>query len=297
MMHFDFVTLRTFLAVADAENFRAASEQMNLSISAVSRRISDLEQDLGQKLFKRHSRGVEITEAGRLLARRVRETFRTLRNLEEDIQRLASGEQGRISICANGSALVNGLAGHIRQFLTENPDIEIELLELLTPEILDQVSRGVADIGFVSNTMRMPDDLRVLPYLNDRLVLIVPKGHPLEERNDVSFLDFLDWQMIGIQSASSLTRLVRKVAGAASPQFAYSYMASTNEVARTMVANGLGIAILPEMFVRPYLEMLPISMIPIADDWAARDISIVVREKTQLTAASTVFLEWMRAHL
>ena len=293
-MHFDFVTLRAFLMVADAENLRAASEQLKLSISAVSRRISDLEADLGQQLFVRHSRGLEITEAGRLLVSRARDTFRTLRAIEDEMQRLATGARGKVSICANGSALVNGLAKHIQSFLSQNDDIDIDLLELLTPEILIQVQRGTADIGFVSNTLRIPEGLRTLPYLHDRLVLVVPNAHPLEGRGSASFEDFLDWEMIGVQNASSLTRLVRKVVGAASPRFAYSYMASTNEVARTMVANNLGIAILPEKFVSPYLDLLPISMVPISGDWAARDISMVVRNDTVLSAAPDAFLNWLQ---
>ena len=293
-MHFDFVTLRAFLMVADAENLRAASEQLKLSISAVSRRISDLEADLGQQLFVRHSRGLEITEAGRLLVSRARDTFRTLRAIEDDMQRLATGARGKVSICANGSALVNGLAKHIQSFLSQNEDIDIDLLELLTPEILIQVQRGTADIGFVSNTLRIPEGLRTLPYLHDRLVLVVPNAHPLEGHGSASFEDFLDWEMIGVQNASSLTRLVRKVVGAASPRFAYSYMASTNEVARTMVANNLGIAILPEKFVSPYLDLLPISMVPISGDWAARDISMVVRNDTVLSAAPDAFLNWLQ---
>ena len=293
-MHFDFVTLRAFLMVADAENLRAASEQLKLSISAVSRRISDLEADLGQQLFVRHSRGLEITEAGRLLVSRARDTFRTLRAIEDDMQRFATGARGKVSICANGSALVNGLAKHIQSFLSQNDDIDIDLLELLTPEILIQVQRGTADIGFVSNTLRIPEGLRTLPYLHDRLVLVVPNAHPIEGRVSASFEDFLDWEMIGVQNASSLTRLVRKVVGAASPRFAYSYMASTNEVARTMVANNLGIAILPEKFVSPYLDLLPISMVPISGDWAARDISMVVRNDTVLSAAPDAFLNWLQ---
>ena len=293
-MHFDFVTLRAFLMVADAENLRAASEQLNLSVSAVSRRISDLEADLGQQLFLRHSRGLEITEAGRLLVARTRDTFRSLHAIEDDMQRLATGARGKISICANGSALVNGLARHIQSFLAQTDEIDIGLLELLTPEILDQVQRGIADIGFVSSTLRIPNGLRTEPYLRDRLVLAVPKAHPLEDRESVSFDDFLDWQMIGVQNASSLTRLVRKVVGAASPPFAYSYMASTNEVARTMVANNLGVAILPEMFVAPYLNLLPISMVPISGDWAARDISIVLRDDAELSGAPEAFLNWLQ---
>ena len=74
-------------------------------------------------------------------------------------------------------------------------------------------------------------------------------------------------------------------------------MASTNEVARTMVANNLGIAILPEKFVSPYLDLMPISMVPISGDWAARDISMVVRNDTVLTAAPDAFLNWLQRQI
>ena len=66
-MRVDFVSLKAFLVVADTENIREASEQLHLSISAVSRRIAELEEEYGQQLFNRHSRGLEITPAGRVL--------------------------------------------------------------------------------------------------------------------------------------------------------------------------------------------------------------------------------------
>jgi len=59
----EFVGLTSFLVIADTENIREASEQLNLSISAVSRRISELEREFGQQLFIRHSRGLDITPA------------------------------------------------------------------------------------------------------------------------------------------------------------------------------------------------------------------------------------------
>lgn len=294
-MHFDFVTLKTFLAVAETRNIRAASEQLNLSISAVSRRISELEADFGQQLFDRHSRGVEITDAGRLLAERTRTTFNALKLLKIDMDKLHTGEAGRVSISSNGSALVNGLATHIRKFIDLHPKIDIDIVEASTPEVLGSVDRGSVDIGFVAHTMTAPDTVRTVPYMKDRLVLAVPGSHQLAECTSIKFQDLLDTKVIGIDETSSLTRLVMKVSSMTDTRFAYSYMASTNEVARTMVANNLGVAILPERFVEPYLDLLKIVAVPIDEDWAKRELAIVVREDAPMTGPAKVFFDWIQS--
>src|SRR5690554_5143653 len=100
----DMVSLRAFLTVVDTESIRAASDTMNLSVSAVSRRVSELEQAFDQKLFERHSRGVVTTEAGRVLAGRVREIFSILDLTQIDMRALKLGDIGRVAVCANGSA-------------------------------------------------------------------------------------------------------------------------------------------------------------------------------------------------
>lgn len=292
-MHFDFVSLKAFLAVVDTESIRAASENLNLSISAVSRRISELEADFDQQLFNRHSRGVEITAAGRLLAERTRETFASLNMMQMDMEKLKVGKIGRISISANGTALVNGLASQIGQFLELNPSVEIELLEQLTPEVIKDVINGSSDIGFISNTMTLPDEIQTTPYMQDRLVLAVPETHLLAKSSSVKFSQMLEFEIIGVSETSSLTRLMRKVGGMTKSGFSYSYMASTNEVARSMVANKLGIAVLPDKFVEPYSKMLSIKAVPIEEDWAAREISIAVRANDHLSGSAKMFHDWV----
>lgn len=293
LKNIDLVSLRVFLAVVDTESIRAASENLSLSISAVSRRIADLEVEFGQQLFTRHSRGVEVTEAGRLLGARARDTLSTLRHMHSDMVRLKLGKAGRVRLGANGSALVNGLAEDIGQFLETHPGIEFDLLEQMTPEILDQVAQGTLDIGFHANTMRIPEGVKTLPYLEDRLVLTVPNGHTLAALKQVRFAQMLEFQMIGVSETSSLTRLMRKVGGLSNANFAFSYMASTNEVARTMVASKLGVAVLPAKFVERYTDLLPISAIPIAEDWANREITIAVRAEQDFGGSSQVFFDWI----
>lgn len=290
----DFISLKTFLVVADTENIREASEQLHLSISAVSRRITDLEDEYGQPFFKRHSRGLEITPAGRVFADRVRETFASLKSLRNEMDRLKAGDVGRLAISSNGSALVNGLAQHMSLFLAEFPNVEIDLYERLTPNVFEDVRKGIADIGFIAHTLTIPEGLSTRSYLEDHLVLAVPKGHDLFDCPQVDLKSLLEYQFIGIDESSSLTRLVREVGAIASTQFTYRYMASTNEVARNLVANGLGVAIMPEAFVAPYQQLMGIAAIPIAEEWASRKISIVFSNQDTFSATTKLFLEWIR---
>lgn len=289
----DFVSLKTFLVVADTENIREASEQLHLSISAVSRRITELEEDFGQPFFKRHSRGLEITPAGRLFADRVRETFASLKSLRDEMDRLKTGDVGRIAISSNGSALVNGLTRHMSLFLEEFPNVDIDLYERLTPNVFDDIRKGIADIGFIAHTLTIPEGLQTRSYLEDRLVLAVPRGHDLFNCTEVSFKRLLNYQVIGIDESSSLTRLVREVGALTNEHFSYRYMASTNEIARNLVANSLGVAIMPEAFVKPYQQLLDIAAVPIAEDWASRKISMVYRDPEKFSATAEVFLQWI----
>ena len=294
-MHFDFVSLKAFIAVAETQSIRAASERLNLSISSVSRRISDLEFDFGQTLFTRHSRGVEITEAGRLLADRVNEAFSALSVLKSDMDRFRDGDVGRLSVSANGSALINGLARDIAQFLAEYPTIQIDLHEQLTPMIFDQIEKGVVDVGFVSKTMRVPEQIAAQTYVEDNLVLAVPYEHALATQSSVRLEQTLDDQIIGVGEHSSLTRLIRKMGAGPRPQVEFRYMAATNEVARTLVSQGLGVAILPEKFVEPYQELLAIKSLPLDEEWAKREIALVVSEEHQPSGPSKTFCNWILA--
>ena len=112
----DFVTMRIFLTIANTGNLRATSESLNLSPSAISRRLADLEELFGQTFFDRHSRGVDITEAGQIMAIKVREIFDTIDTTHVLLRRLDVGEAGTLVLSANGSTFVSGLADDLKHF-------------------------------------------------------------------------------------------------------------------------------------------------------------------------------------
>lgn len=295
-MNLDLVSLRALLAVANLESLRAASEQLNLSVSAVSRRLSELEGAFGLKFFERHSRGVEITPAGRLMAERARELFGVIEATQRDLRTMQSGERGSVAVSTNGSAFVSGLAEDLEAFHRRYPDIAVELTERMSPAVVETVRRGGADIGLIAHSLSLPEDLQAIPYRRDRLMLAVPLHHPLAARKSVTLADMLPYPSIGVSETSALTRLMRQVADLGNSAFEYRYMASTNEIARKMVAHDFGIAILPEAFLLPYAGLLPLAVLAIDEPWAERELAIVRRRGDAPSASAALLLDWLQRH-
>ena len=145
----------------------------------------------------------------------------------------------------------------------------------------------------ISRTFRLPCEIETVTYCVDRLVLAVPEGHPLAGSEAVALADMASYPTIGVIEGSSMTRLVRRVSVISDSDFEFRYMASTNEVARILVAHGHGITILPEQFVRPYEAVLPIVSVPIGEPWAEREISIINSNGQPLSRTATIFRDFL----
>jgi len=285
----DFVTMHIFLMIS----IRATSENLNLSPSAVSRRLADLEELFGQSFFHRHSRGVEITEAGQIMVTKVRDIFDTIDSTHMMLRRLDVGEAGTLILSANGSAFVNGLAQDLKESNDHYPHIDIDLLEEISPTVVASVLSGKAELGVIARTFRLPSDIETVRYCVDRLVLVVPKGHLLAGSEAVTLADISSHPTIGVIEGSSMTRLVRRVSMIGKSDFDFRYMASTNEVARMLVAHGHGITILPEQFVRPYTAVLPIESVPISEPWAERELSLIHSNSQTLSKTAAIFRDFL----
>ncbi|WGF90112.1 LysR substrate-binding domain-containing protein [Marinivivus vitaminiproducens] len=293
-MRFDLLSLRIFQTVVEEGNLTKAAEREHMAVSAASKRIQNLEHDVGVRLLHRTVKGAAPTAAGTALARRCRALFDLIGTMRAELDDYASGQLGEVIVHANGSAIVEYLAGDLRAFLTERPAVKLSLHENVSPEVLRAVSNGLADFGVFANTMALPPNLTVYPYRRDRVVAVVPRGHSLANRESVAFAELLDHDQICSNEAHSLTALQLREAERLGRTLRFAYTVRTNEVARWMVHTGLGIVMLPEGFAVPYERSLAVRVIPVADPWALRDLSIAVRDPDGLTGAARLLLEWLR---
>lgn len=153
-MTMDWDKLRVFHAVAEAGSFTHAGDTLNLSQSAVSRQVSALEESLQVPLFHRHARGLMLTEQGEILFKTAREILAKLNMAEARISESRERPKGPLKITTTIAFGSIWLAPRLKEFLEDNPDIEVSLV--LTDSELD-LSMREADVGIRMNTPTQSD--------------------------------------------------------------------------------------------------------------------------------------------
>lgn len=283
-MRLDLTTLRIFMSVYNLKSLTRAAEREHIAPSAVSKRIQDLELDLKTPLFRRHPRGVSVTAAGEALVVHVRRLFETIGVLEADLQHYAQGLHGQVRVHAHSSAVVQYLPEDIADFLRRQPDVRIDLREETTGAVLQSVADGVADIGIYGGNVTAPAGLAVLDYRRDRLVAVLPPGHPFARRESLCFAEICGDDHVSLETGSSLQTLLADAAQAAGARLAVKIEVTTFQAACSMVEAGLGIAVMPEGIAGMPARENRVAAVPLADAWALRRLSICVREGWELAA-------------
>ncbi len=176
-MHLDPTSLRLFISVIEEKTIAAAAEREHIAAAAVSKRMSELEEQLKTQLLVRTNKGIQPTNAGMALAAMARRALRELDDVAVSMREYASGARGFIRVFANISALTQFLPGDIRSFAAAYPNIQLQLEEKISPVILKAVHENAADVGIFSG-MPPSRDVEVLPYRRDTLALIAPAHHP-----------------------------------------------------------------------------------------------------------------------
>src|SRR5262245_29158038 len=137
--------------------------------------------------------------------------MRDLAQMDSELGDYAEGVRGSIRISANTSAMVQYLPADLKGFLAQHPLIRVDLEEAISPAIVRAVADGVAEVGIYGGNIPAAG-LTVLPYRQDRLVVVVPPKHPLRGRATVRLDAVLPYDLVGVQKGSSIDALLFKAA-------------------------------------------------------------------------------------
>jgi len=293
-MRFDFKDLELFIAVADAGSIARAAERSHTVASAVSKRLSDLEESFGTALLTRGARGVELTAAGHAFLSRARKLLTQAGQLEEEIQKHSSGMRGQVTVFATMSAIVEFLPTLLAGFLKQHPDIHVHLEQHISEYIAMAVKENSADFGIVGELPTL-DQLATIPFRQDELVLVAPRTHTLARQANVAFADAVKLPFIGLDANSSLHYVLAKAAAECGRQLDLRIRVASFDAACAMVASGLGVAILPRLAIAPHLQAFDLASIKIIDAWAVRQLFICFRSEFPLHPAARELLDHLRA--
>ncbi len=276
-MHFDLVDLRLMGRVAESNSLTRGAEASHISLPAASTRIKNLEESIGAKLLYRTSQGVTLTPPGQAFLHHARLVLGLIENLRGDMQEYAKGIKGHLRVFANTTALGEFLPPVLRAYLLSHPDVNIDLRERLSHDIVRAVTEGQIDIGIVAGHVRT-ESLEVIPYRRDRLVLVVPSGHALANSGHVAFEQTLDLDHIGLHEASAIHAFLRQVCDGLHRPLRLRIQVGNFEAACRMIEATVGVGILPESAARRHAQAMAIQIVPLSDDWSLRAMHICVRK-------------------
>jgi len=293
-MHFDLSDLRLFAAIADEGNLTRGAARVHTSVSAASTRVKHLEERLGVKLLHRTSHGVTLSAAGEAFAHQARLVMNQIEHLNSDLGEYARGLKGQLRLFANTTAVTEFLPQVLGRFLATHPDVNIDLKEHLSSEIVRAVRDGQADVGIVASTAGT-QGLEVRPYREDRLVVVVPQNHRLADSAGVLFADTLAYDHVGLHEGSAIHAFLQEMAGDLNRRMKLRIQVGNFEASCRMVESGVGVSVMPASAALRYRKYVSVRVLPLQDVWSRRSLQICARKFDRLPKFARQLVELLDA--
>jgi DNA-binding transcriptional LysR family regulator len=278
---FDLSDLRLFLHVVEAGSITRGAERIHLAIAAASARIRNMEVALGTLLLHRERQGVQPTPAGRTLVHHARLLLQQAERMHGELAQYAEGIRGQVRLMSNTNALTEFLPEPLSDFLSSHPQVNIDLEEKLSDEIVAAIADGTADIGIVAGTVAVTG-LETLPFRTDRFVLVVAPQHPLATVEHIPFAEVLDFDFVGLDRASALQRFLSEKAERIGRRPKLRVQLRSFDAVCRLVECNVGIGVVPATTAERHAKTMSIHKIELADDWAVRKLTICIRREADL---------------
>ncbi|GJE39622.1 LysR family transcriptional regulator [Methylobacterium persicinum] len=289
----DLKTLRLFAAICEDGTLNGAARRAAIAPSAVSKRLAELERALGCQLLARGPKGMRPTPAGETLLHHTRRMLASAEQISLELAEHARGVRGFVRVLANLSAIVQFLPDDLQAFLAAQGEIRVDLEERPSTGVVTGVEDGAADLGICAGGTDTRS-LDAYPYRRDRLVLVVPAGHPLAGRDSVSLAETLDHDHVGMHRESSIYTALRDEARRLGrPLKLRIHVPSFDAICR-MTQAGMGLGVVPEGVHALLGPQMNVAAVPLSDPFAQRTLLLVVRPGA-LTPAPALLFAHLRA--
>lgn len=295
MLDLDLKSLRLLVAVCEHGNIRHAAEHEHIEPSAISKRIAQLEAELGTKLLVRSRRGVEPTAAGLALVEHARNILFSAERIRTDVAAFGRGITGHVRIVASASAIAESLLEDVAEFTRHagNANIRIDVEERFSRDLIGMVADGGASIGVCWDNADFRG-LAHVPYRRDELALVVGREHPLAQRASVAFEQALRDDHVGLPPATAVHAMLGRAAARRGHTIRYRAIVSSFDAEIRAVAAGLGVSVTPRQIAQRYEALYPIRVVGLSDGWAKRRFAICFRDQESLQPAARELVAFLQ---
>ncbi|GAA4337548.1 LysR substrate-binding domain-containing protein [Pigmentiphaga soli] len=292
-MRFDPISLRLFAVTCQQGSITASASRLGMALAAASRRIANLEADVGVPLLERLPRGVAPTTAGQALLRHAQPLIEDFDRMKTEMAEYAKGVRGHVRVLANRSAVVQFLPDDVMRFLARYPELRIELKEDASGAIVQALRQEATEVGIFESTTDSRG-LQIHRYRSDELVVLVHREHRLAARRAVRFEELLDEEFVSLRVGTALHTTTQAQAQRIGAAMRIRMQVYGFDSMCQMVQARIGIGILPRRAVLPQLQSLPIRGIRLAEEWAVRQHCIGYRDYDTLSKPARSFVGFLR---
>ncbi len=284
----DFDQIETVIEIARHSSFSRAAERLYRTQPAISKQVRSLELELGQRLFNRTGKKVELTAAGSILLENCRQLSDLRRQAHEALERMRHTPRGRLAVGANDATSLYVLPPVFAAFRSRYPEIRLRIHRNFTRKLVERILANTLDFAVVSLPIE-EKDLAVLPMFRDELVVIVPPRHPLAGQRSVTVQQVAEHQMIFPRTGRTRALLEQIFANRGLEPRVALELASV-EAIKKFVAVGLGISLISRSFAAEEAANGLVRLIPLEDVKLERRLGLIHHQDKYICPVMSAFL-------
>lgn len=287
--------IRYFLAVADEMNFTRAAAKLCIAQPPLSRQIQDLEAELGVKLFIRKPHLLELTEEGILFKEYANRVLHLVEKATDDIREMHDGLQGMLYLASVEGHGPHMLAEWVAGFSEIFPQVEFNLWNGSTDDVVNRISKGLGEIGIITEPFNS-EGLDAIKVYEEPWVAIFPQDHPLAEKTknkeSISFKELSPYDLI-IPNRQARTPEIRKWFASAGCEPKIKCKIAHTLSATELSSQGVGVAIYPES-ISNYVNTEKICVKRLTRPNVSATYLLVWDKNRQLSKVASEFLAYVR---
>jgi len=284
----DLHQLETFLAVVREGSFSGAAKGLGRTQPAISQVISRLEEEVGQRLFERPGRRGGLTDAGKTLVEYAERLLGVRQQALVALEDVRALRAGRLGIAANELTCLY-LLPVLHEFRRLYPGVSVTVQRSLASRVPGSVLDYAVDLGVVTYEPAEPG-LRSVVVYHDELVFVVPPGHPLARRADVSIAMLGNESFVAHHVSSPYRARVLDAFRRHRVTLQMPVEMPTIDAIKRFVALGHGVALLPNLSVDAELSRGDLVRVPVPELALERQLRLVVRRQGEFSHAVRAFL-------
>ncbi|MEH6579680.1 MAG: LysR substrate-binding domain-containing protein [Amphritea sp.] len=281
-----FKSIEAFLITVETGSIRAAARKLDLSQPAISKTLKSLELELGVPLFTRGTKGIDLTEFGRVFKIRAATIWKEQTKAIDEIRQLRGEMEGSVSLLLSPAASILLAPTAVRQFRRECPDVTIHMYEGLEATALEKLRASAIEFAICpSNSSKTSKEFVTERLVNIKMAVLGHKNHPLRAAGSLEEIRDADWVHVG--AGGKINPLIEKFYrkfNLEPPNVAVECDSFTGSI--SMIMNSDMIGLVPESWLLDPKVRATCSIIDVKEGPLLNEISLIQRRDIPLTPAA-----------